>query len=76
MGSFPYPRNGILKLDYEFILLFKKQGHPPKPTQEQKELSKISKEDWNTFFTGHWYFAGVKQAGTSGDVFRKSCRHA
>ena len=63
MGSFPYPRNGILKLDYEFILLFKKQGHPPKPTQEQKELSKISKEDWNTFFTGHWYFAGVKQTG-------------
>ncbi len=61
MGSFPYPRNGILKLDYEFILLFKKQGHPPKPTREQKELSKISKEDWNTYFTGHWYFAGVKQ---------------
>lgn len=24
MGSFPYPRNGIVKLDYEFILLFKK----------------------------------------------------
>ena len=22
MGSFPYPRNGILKIDYEFILLF------------------------------------------------------
>ena len=24
MGSYPYPRNGILKLDYEFILVFKK----------------------------------------------------
>ena len=23
MGSFPYPRNGIVKIDYEFILLFK-----------------------------------------------------
>jgi len=22
MGSYPYPRNGILKLDYEFILIF------------------------------------------------------
>lgn len=63
MGSFPYPRNGILKLDYEFILLFKKQGDPPKPTREQKELSVISKEDWNTYFSGHWYFAGVKQEG-------------
>ena len=63
MGSFPYPRNGILKLDYEFILLFKKQGNAPKPTREQKELSVISKEDWNTYFSGHWYFAGAKQEG-------------
>lgn len=63
MGSFPYPRNGILKLDYEFILLFKKHGIPPTPTKEQKELSIISKDDWNTFFSGHWYFAGAKQNG-------------
>lgn len=63
MGSFPYPRNGILKLDYEFILLFKKQGVSPAPTKEQKEHSMITKEDWNTFFSGHWYFAGAKQDG-------------
>ena len=31
MGSFPFPRNGILKMDYEFILLFKKLGSAPKP---------------------------------------------
>ena len=35
MGSFPYPRNGILKMDYEFILIFKKLGNPTKPTKEQ-----------------------------------------
>lgn len=63
MGSFPYPRNGILKLDYEFILLFKKQGVAPLPTKEQKELSIMTKEDWNTYFSGHWYFAGAKQDG-------------
>ena len=39
MGSYPYPRNGILKIDYEFILVFKKLGDAPKPTKEQKELS-------------------------------------
>jgi len=61
MGSFPYPRNGMLKLDYEFILLFKKQGNSPKPTPDQKKRSMISKEDWNTYFSGHWYFAGAKQ---------------
>lgn len=61
MGSFPYPRNGILKIDYEFILIFKKQGNAPKPTKEQKEHSKLSTEEWNTYFASHWYFPGVKQ---------------
>ena len=61
MGSFPYPRNGILKIDYEFILLFKKRGNSPKPTIEQKHLSAMTKEEWNTYFSGHWNFAGVKQ---------------
>lgn len=40
MGSFPYPRNGIIKIDYEFILLFKKPGYPPSVTKERKEQSK------------------------------------
>lgn len=61
MGSYPYPRNGILKLDYEFILVFKKLGNAPKPTKEQKELSKMTAEEWNTFFAGHWNFAGARQ---------------
>lgn len=63
MGSFPYPRNGILKLDYEFILIFKKHGNSPKPTQQQKELSKLSKEEWKEYFSSHWYFNGIKQTG-------------
>lgn len=63
MGSFPYPRNGILKLDYEFILLFKKQGKAPKPTPEQKKQSAMTTEEWNSFFSGHWHFAGARQEG-------------
>ncbi|MBI5875796.1 MAG: thermonuclease family protein [Deltaproteobacteria bacterium] len=61
MGSYPYPRNGILKLDYEFILVFKKLGDAPKPTKENKELSKMTAVEWNTFFAGHWNFAGARQ---------------
>jgi site-specific DNA-methyltransferase (adenine-specific) len=61
MGSFPYPRNGIVKLDYEFILLFKKLGKSPKPTREQKERSKMTTEEWNEYFYGHWNFPGEKQ---------------
>jgi len=61
MGSFPFPRNGIVKLDYEFILLFKKLGKSPKPTAEQKEKSKLTTEEWNEYFYGHWNFAGERQ---------------
>jgi len=61
MGSFPYPRSGILKLDYEFILIFKKLGTPPKVSKEIKERSRLSQKEWNEYFSGHWNFAGEKQ---------------
>jgi site-specific DNA-methyltransferase (adenine-specific) len=61
MGSFPHPRNGIVKLDFEYILLFKKQGIAPKPSQEQKDNATMTNEEWNTYFNGHWYFNGAKQ---------------
>jgi len=63
MGSFPYPRNGILKIDYEFILLFKKQGIPPNVSRDIKERSKLTIEEWNEFFAGHWNIPGEKQNG-------------
>ena len=37
MGSYPYPRNGIVEIDYEFILIFKKQGKAPPVSKEIKE---------------------------------------
>ena len=61
MGSFPFPRSGILKIDYEFILIFKKHGTSPKVSREIKENSKMTIEEWNQFFTGHWNIPGEKQ---------------
>jgi len=61
MGSFPYPRNGIIKLDYEFILIFKKLGEQPKVSKEIREKSKLTKEEWNEYFYGHWNFSGERQ---------------
>lgn len=61
MGSFPYPRNGIIKLDYEFILIFKKLGESPKVSREIKEKSKLTTKEWNEYFYGHWNFPGEKQ---------------
>ncbi len=63
MGSFPFPRNGIISIDYEFILVFKKLGTPEKPDDNFKEQSKMTKEEWKEYFSGHWYFGGAKQDG-------------
>jgi site-specific DNA-methyltransferase (adenine-specific) len=61
MGSFPFPRNGILKIDYEFILIFKKHGAAPGVSKEIKEQSRMTIEEWNQFFAGHWNIPGEKQ---------------
>lgn len=61
MGSFPFPRNGMAKIDYEYILLFKKPGHAPKPSAAQKAAARMTTEEWNRYFAGHWTFPGVRQ---------------
>ena len=63
MGSFPYPRNGIVSIDYEFILLFKKLGTPKSPDKERKQSSRLTKEEWREYFAGHWHFGGARQNG-------------
>jgi len=63
MGSYPYPPNGMVELDYEFILIFKKLGENCKIAKEVKEKSKLTKEEWKEYFSGHWYFGGARQIG-------------
>jgi len=63
MGSFPYPRNGIIKIDYEFILIFKKPGISKNVPKNTKEKSKLTTEEWNRYFAGHWNIPGEKQTG-------------
>ncbi len=61
MGSYPYPPNGMVEIDYEHILIFKKPGKSKKIPKEIKEKSKLSKEEWKEYFSGHWHFGGAKQ---------------
>ena len=61
MGSYPYPPNGMVEIDYEHILIFKKPGKSRKVPKEVKEKSKLTKEEWKEYFYGHWYFGGAKQ---------------
>ncbi len=61
MGSYPYPPNGMIEIDYEFILIFKKPGRSERVSKEIKEKSRLSKEEWKEYFSGHWYFGGARQ---------------
>ncbi|WP_448377231.1 DNA-methyltransferase, partial [Fervidobacterium sp.] len=62
MGSYPYPPNGMIEIDYEYILIFKKPGKSPQVDKNRKESSILSKEEWKEYFSGHWYFKGEKQS--------------
>lgn len=61
MGSCYHPRDGYVTYEHEYILLFKKEGKAPKPTKEQKEQSKLTKEQRSLWFRGIWSIPGEKQ---------------
>jgi len=63
MGSYPFPPNGIVEIDYEFILIFKKPGLSKKVSPEIKAASRLTKAEWKEYFAGHWHFGGVRQVG-------------
>jgi DNA modification methylase len=63
MGSYPYPTNGMMEIDYEFILIFKKPGDNGQIAKDIKEKSALTKEEWKQNFYGHWYFGGTRQIG-------------
>jgi len=40
MGSYPYPPNGMIEIDYEFILIFKKPGRSENVPKEAKRSTR------------------------------------
>jgi len=55
----PYEPNAIIKNDMEYILMQRKPGGYRKPTEEQRKLSKIDKEDFNNWFRQIWNIPGA-----------------
>jgi site-specific DNA-methyltransferase (adenine-specific) len=55
----PYEPNAIIKNDMEFILMQRKPGGYRKPTEEQREASKISKEEFDRWFQQIWNITGA-----------------
>jgi hypothetical protein len=56
---FPYPPNGIIEIDFESILPFKKPGKGRSPSRELKELSAFTEKEWKAWFSGHWDIRGA-----------------
>jgi len=55
----PYEPNAIIKNDMEFILMQRKPGGYRKPTEEQRNHSKINKKDFNRWFQQIWNIPGA-----------------
>jgi DNA modification methylase len=63
MGSYPHPPNGIVEIDFEYILLFKKPGPARKLSRAQKDAAAMSRDEWKLWFSGHWDIAGARKKG-------------
>ena len=55
----PYEPNAIIKNDMEFILMQRKPGGYRKPSEEQRDASRISKDDFNRWFQQIWTIPGA-----------------
>ena len=51
--------DSIIKNDIEFILMQRKPGGYRKPTEEQRRLSMISKEEYGEWFRQFWNITGA-----------------
>lgn len=54
----PYEPNAIIKNDVEYILMQRKPGGYRKPTEKQRQLSKISKKNFDSWFKQIWNITG------------------
>jgi len=55
----PYEPNAIIKNDIEYILMQRKPGGYRKPSDLQRRLSRIKKEDFNKWFRQIWNLTGA-----------------
>ncbi len=55
----PYEPNAIIKNDIEFILMQRKPGGYRKPTPEQREKSRLKKEEYASWFRQFWNMSGA-----------------
>jgi site-specific DNA-methyltransferase (adenine-specific) len=55
----PYEPNSIIKSDIEFILMQRKSGGYRQPTECQRKMSMISKDEYGKWFQQFWNLSGA-----------------
>jgi site-specific DNA-methyltransferase (adenine-specific) len=55
----PYEPNAIIKNDVEFILMLRKPGGYRQPTEEQRDASRLTKDEHHDWFQQVWTMPGV-----------------
>jgi len=63
MGSVYFPKDGHITYEHEYIILLRKQGRWPRPSPEQKEKSRLSKDQRSRWFRGMWRIKPERQQG-------------
>ncbi|MFP3902733.1 MAG: DNA-methyltransferase [Armatimonadota bacterium] len=64
MGSVYYPKDGHVTYEHEYILLFRRPGRWPRPDDEAREKSRLTKKQRSKWFRGVWDdIAPVRQSG-------------
>jgi len=53
-GSYPYPYNGRILFNHEYIMIFQKPGKQEKKDETTKELSKLTIDEWKIYFNSVW----------------------
>jgi len=61
MGSMYLPKDGHVTYEHEYIILLRKLGKWPKPTDEQKEKSLLTKQERLEWFRGMWEVKPIRQ---------------
>jgi len=63
MGSMYYPKDGHMTYEHEYIILFRKQGRWPAPGREDREASRLTREERGEWFRGIWRIPPERQNG-------------
>ena len=62
MGSMYFPKDGHVTYEHEYVILFRKPGAWPRPDEDAKRASELTKQERSLWFRGLWRIAPERQS--------------